>query len=66
VGVVEEMRDIIMPNGPTRKRMQREFRFTHLHGYKGDRLIVGFYETYIKPFDKQHSTGTEFQEDHIR
>jgi hypothetical protein len=29
-------------------------------------LIVGFYETYIKPFDKPHSTGTEFQEDHFR
>lgn len=59
------MRDIIIPNGPTRKRMQRKFRFTNLHGYKGDRLIVGFYETYIKPFEK-HSTGTEFQEDHFR
>ena len=43
------MRDIIMPNSPARKRMQRKFRFTHLHGYKGDRLILGFYYAYIKP-----------------
>jgi hypothetical protein len=26
---------------------QRKFRFCHPHGYKGDRLIVSFYETYI-------------------
>jgi hypothetical protein len=40
---------ILMPNGPQRRKNQRYFRFHNLHGYKGKRLIVGFYETYLKP-----------------
>jgi len=40
---------ILMPNGPQRRKNQRYFRFHNLHGYKGKRLIVGFYEAYLKP-----------------
>ena len=47
------MDDFIMPNSLAREVNQRKFRFCHPHGYKGDRLIVSFYETYIKRDDEK-------------
>lgn len=37
--------------GPFTIVNRRKFRFTHHKGYKGDRLIKSFYETYIKDDD---------------
>ena len=45
------MNDFMIPHNPAREVNQRKFRFCHPHGYKGDRLIVSFYETYIKDDD---------------
>jgi len=46
--IVAGLVDMRKPVGPTGLRNHRKFRFCHLRGYKGDRLVVGFYNTYIK------------------
>jgi hypothetical protein len=48
---------ILMPNGKQRRKNQRFFRFHNLHGYKGKRLIIGFYEAYLKPAGEQQQGG---------
>lgn len=46
-GWLRHSRDIIMPNNPVRKRMQRRHRFSSRGQYYGERLIRGFYCAYL-------------------
>lgn len=39
-------------NSPARKRLARKLRFSFRGEYHLNRLIRGFYEAYIEPFDK--------------